>query len=94
MHEFRRGTGCRGGAAVLCRTLVGDIRRALDSGYFEFADAAKTVETMLANIDEPNPPQRLVLGKLAYEHIRDAMTRRLASIEAQKAIALSVMEDA
>ena len=79
---------------MLCRTPVGDMRRALDGGYFEFADAAKTVETMLANIDEPNPPQRLVLGKLAYEHIRDAMTRRLASIEAQKAIALSVMEDA
>ncbi|WOD15591.1 hypothetical protein [Paraburkholderia kirstenboschensis] len=55
---------------------------------------AKTVEAMLATIDEADPPQRLVLGKSAYEHIRDALTRRLASVEAQKAIALSVMEDA
>jgi len=90
------GTGLDVAAALPCYadTPVGEIRRALDGGYFEFADAAKTVETMLANIDEPNPPQRLVLGKLAYEHIRDALTRRLASVEAQKAIALSVMEDA
>lgn len=90
------GAGLDVAAALPCyaHTPVGEIRRALDEGYFEFADAAKTVEAMLATIDEPNPPQRLVLGKLAYEHIRDALTRRLASVEAQKAIALSVMEDA
>ncbi|MFM0380920.1 SDR family oxidoreductase [Paraburkholderia strydomiana] len=90
------GTGLDVAEALPCYadTPVGEIRRALDGGYFEFADAAKTVEAMLATIDEPNPPQRLVLGKLAYEHIRDALTRRLASVEAQKAIALSVMEDA
>jgi NAD(P)-dependent dehydrogenase (short-subunit alcohol dehydrogenase family) len=90
------GTGLDLAAALPCYadTPAGDIRRALDGGHFEFAYAAKTVEAMLATIDEADPPQRLVLGKSAYEHIRDALTRRLASVEAQKAIALSVMEDA
>jgi NAD(P)-dependent dehydrogenase (short-subunit alcohol dehydrogenase family) len=89
------GTGLDRAAALPCYadTPAGELRRALDSGYFEFADAAKTVEAMLVTIDEEKPPLRLALGKFAYEHIRDALTKRLASVEAQKVIALSVMGD-
>ena len=75
-------------------TPVGEIRRALDAGYFDFADAAKTVDAMIATIDSPSPPFRLALGKSAYESIRASLTRQLEILEAQKEIALSVMEDA
>ncbi|WP_233888784.1 SDR family oxidoreductase [Paraburkholderia flagellata] len=74
-------------------TPVGEIRRALDAGYFEFADAAKTVNAMIATIDSPAPPLRLALGKSAYESIHASLTRQLEILEAQKKIALSVMED-
>ncbi|RDV00218.1 SDR family oxidoreductase [Trinickia dinghuensis] len=75
-------------------TPVGDIRRALDAGYFEFADAAKTVDAMIATIDSESPPLRLALGKSAYESIRASLMKQIESLEAQKEIALSVMEDA
>lgn len=75
-------------------TPVSEIRRALDAGYFEFADAAKTVDVMIATIDSPFPPLRLALGKSAYESIRASLTRQLEILEAQKEIALSVMEGA
>ncbi|MGF6918837.1 SDR family oxidoreductase [Paraburkholderia sp. 40] len=73
-------------------TPVGEIRCALDAGNFDFADAAKTVDAMITAIDSPSPPLRLALGKSAYESIRASLTKQLASLEAQKEIALSVME--
>ncbi|MBB5467339.1 NAD(P)-dependent dehydrogenase (short-subunit alcohol dehydrogenase family) [Paraburkholderia sp. CI2] len=73
-------------------TPVGEIRCALDAGYFDFADAAKTVDAMITAIDSPSPPLRLALGKSAYESIRASLTKQLASLESQKEIALSVME--
>jgi NAD(P)-dependent dehydrogenase (short-subunit alcohol dehydrogenase family) len=80
--------------SVYDTTPVGEIRRALDAGYFEFADAAKTVDAMIAAIDSPSPPLRLALGKSAYESIRASLTKQLEILEAQKEIALSVMERA
>ncbi|MGF6932866.1 NAD(P)-dependent dehydrogenase (short-subunit alcohol dehydrogenase family) [Paraburkholderia sp. UCT70] len=73
-------------------TPVGEIRCALDAGNFDFADAAKTVDAIITAIDSPSPPLRLALGKSAYESIRASLTKQLASLEAQKEIALSVME--
>lgn len=78
--------------SVYDATPVGDIRRSFDAGYFEFADAMKTVDAMIATIDRPRPPLRLALGKSAYESIRAALVKRLAVLDAQKEIALSVME--
>ncbi|WP_321919238.1 SDR family oxidoreductase [Paraburkholderia tropica] len=75
-------------------TPVGEIRRALDAGYFEFADAAKTVDAMIATIDSASPPLRLALGRSAYESIRASLIRQLEALEAQKEIALSVMDKA
>lgn len=72
---------------------VGDIRRVLGEGYFEFADAAKTVAAMIATIDSDSPPFRLVLGKPAYESIRTSLMKQIESLGAQKEIALSVMEE-
>jgi NAD(P)-dependent dehydrogenase (short-subunit alcohol dehydrogenase family) len=77
--------------SVYDATPVGEIRRALDAGYFEFADAAKTVDAMIVTIDNPSPPLRLALGKSAYESIRTALAKQLETLDAQKQIALSVM---
>jgi hypothetical protein len=49
---------------------------------------------MIAAIDSPSPPLRLALGKSAYESIRASLTKQLEILEAQKEIALSVMERA
>lgn len=75
-------------------TPVGDIRRALENGYFELADAEKTVDAMIATIDNPSAPLRLTLGRFAYESIRTSLMKQLEILEAQKEIAFSVMGDA
>ncbi|MBB2926604.1 NAD(P)-dependent dehydrogenase (short-subunit alcohol dehydrogenase family) [Paraburkholderia silvatlantica] len=75
-------------------TPVRELRRTIDAGYFEFADAGKTVDAMLAAIDSPSPPFRVALGRSAYESVRAALIKRLAVLEPQKAVALSVMEHA
>ncbi|TDV16696.1 SDR family oxidoreductase [Paraburkholderia caballeronis] len=75
-------------------TPAGEIRRLLDAGYFEFADAGKTVDAMIETIDRPSPPFRLALGKSTYESVRAALVTQLEILDAQKAIALSVMEGA
>jgi NAD(P)-dependent dehydrogenase (short-subunit alcohol dehydrogenase family) len=75
-------------------TPVAEIRSALDAGYFEFADLAKTVDAMIVTIDSASAPFRLALGKSAYESIRFSLTKQLETLEAQKQIALSVMEGA
>lgn len=72
-------------------TPVGEIRRALEAGYFEFADSAKTVDAMIAAMDSGTPPLRLALGRSAYESIRASLIEQLEILEAQKAISLSVM---
>ncbi|WP_321790050.1 SDR family oxidoreductase [Paraburkholderia sp. J94] len=79
--------------SVYDATPVGDIRRAFDAGHFEFANAAKTVDAMIATIENPTPPLRLVLGKSAYESIRSSLRKQLEMLEEQKEIAFSVMED-
>lgn len=80
--------------SVYDATPAGEIRRLLDGGYFAFANAARTVEAMIATIDSPSPPLRLALGKSAYESIRAALATQLTMLDAQKAVALSVMDDA
>ncbi|PXW24690.1 SDR family oxidoreductase [Paraburkholderia caballeronis] len=80
--------------SVYDATPAGEIRRLLDAGYFEFADAGKTVDAMIETIDSPSPPFRLALGKSTYESVRAALVTQLEILDAQKAIALSVMEGA
>lgn len=75
-------------------TPVRELRRTIDAGYFELANAGKTVDTLLATIDSPSPPFRVALGRSAYESVRAALAKRLAVLEQQKTVALSVMERA
>jgi NAD(P)-dependent dehydrogenase (short-subunit alcohol dehydrogenase family) len=92
----RFGTGMDRAApmSVYDATPVGEIRRAFDTGYFELADAMKTVDAMIAAIDSPSPPLRLALGKSTYESVRAALMKRLEMLDLQKEVALSVMESA
>ncbi|MFM0222220.1 SDR family oxidoreductase [Paraburkholderia dipogonis] len=74
-------------------TPAGEIRRAIASGNFaSYGDAGKTVDAMMVAIDSPNPPLRLALGQSAYHSVREALLGRLKVLEAQKDVALSVME--
>jgi NAD(P)-dependent dehydrogenase (short-subunit alcohol dehydrogenase family) len=51
-------------------------------------DPEKMVRAMIASLDVSPAPLRLTLGSDAYRLVHEALTRRLASLEAQKAIAL------
>lgn len=88
------GTGLDHAVPMACyeNTPSGDIRRALTTDAFEFADAGKTVAAMIPVLDSVNPPPRLALGSSAYRSISTALTERLRVVEAQKDIALSVMQ--
>jgi NAD(P)-dependent dehydrogenase (short-subunit alcohol dehydrogenase family) len=70
------------------------VRKGIDSGAFAVTgDAAKGVDAMIAMIDRGETPLRLTLGGSAYEGIHAALTRRLAALESQKAVAYSADAD-
>ncbi len=74
-------------------TPAGEIRRAIGSGAFaEYGNARKTVEAMLPVLDAPTPPLRLALGASPYRSIPAKLRERLALVESQREIALSVMD--
>lgn len=52
------------------------------------------IDAMIATIDSPSPPLRLAPDKSAYESIRASLSKQREMLEAQKGIALPVMEDA
>lgn len=80
--------------AVYEDTPAGEVRRAVDSGSFEIkGDAVRTVEAMIAAADSEAPALRLTLGSIAYESISKALAERLASLEAQRDLALSADRD-
>lgn len=71
-------------------TPAGEVRRAVASGAFAIkGDAARTVDAMIAAVDDVNPSLRLALGSTAYASISQALTQRLGLLEAQKDVALS-----
>jgi len=75
-------------------TPSGDIRRALESNTFPITgDAHKTAQAMIDALDQPTPPQRIALGSGTYTRLHAALSGRLATLEAQKTIALSVEAD-
>ena len=80
--------------AIYEDTPAGAVRRAIDSGSFDIkGDAARTVEAIIAAADLDTPALRLTLGSMAYETISKALAERLASLEAQRDIALSADRD-
>jgi NAD(P)-dependent dehydrogenase (short-subunit alcohol dehydrogenase family) len=75
-------------------TPAGEIRRAITSGSFVLrGDAKRTASAMIAAADQKSPPLRLVLSSTAYGSISQALARRLAALEAQRAIAFSADRD-
>ena len=71
-------------------TPVGEFRHAVESGAFQLpGDPDRMVEAMIAVAERPDPPLRLVLGGASYTRIREALTRRLHALDAQRDIAVS-----
>lgn len=80
--------------AVYDDTPAGEIRQAIAGGSFVLkGDAKRTAAAMIAAADEAAPPLRLVLGSTAYASISQALARRLAALEAQRAVAFSADRD-
>jgi NAD(P)-dependent dehydrogenase (short-subunit alcohol dehydrogenase family) len=76
------------------KTPAGDVRRALSEGSFVLkGDAKRTVAALIAVADKANPALRLVLGSTAYDSISQALSQRLAAVEAQRDIASSADRD-
>jgi NAD(P)-dependent dehydrogenase (short-subunit alcohol dehydrogenase family) len=71
-------------------TPAGVVRRAITEGSFEIkGDAARTVVAIISAAESETPPLRLALGSTAYSSISEALSVRLAALEAQRGVANS-----
>jgi len=71
-------------------TPAGAVRRAITEGSFEIkGDAARTVAAIISAAESETPPLRLALGSTAYSSISEALSVRLAALEAQRGVANS-----
>lgn len=71
-------------------TAAGAVRRAIGDGSFEIkGDAGRTVAAMISAAESATPPLRLALGSTAYSSISQALSARLAALEAQQEVANS-----
>lgn len=71
-------------------TPSGELRRALAAGTFAISgDAAKVVQAMIDSVAVTPAPRRLLTGSDAYKRVQQALTDRLAALEAQRDIAYS-----
>ena len=67
----------------------------LQSGaYVPPGDPVRMMQAAIDSVELAEAPRRLVLGSDAYNGIHDVLTKRLAALEAQKAIAFSTDADA
>ncbi|OZI38138.1 short-chain dehydrogenase/reductase [Bordetella genomosp. 10] len=72
------------------QTPAGAVRRVIEPGFRgQPGDPVKMVQAMIASVDQTPAPKRLALGSDAFQNIKAALTERLASLEAQKDIAVS-----
>jgi NAD(P)-dependent dehydrogenase (short-subunit alcohol dehydrogenase family) len=77
------------------QTPAGDVRRGLFNGDFPIPnDANKIAQAMLDSAHQHPAPLRLALGPDTYADVRAALVARLAALDAQQALALSVKADA
>jgi len=76
---------------VYDRTPAGDFRRmAAAAGLAMFpGDPRKVAAAIVASADQSPAPRRLTLGSDAYALVHEALTGRLAALEAQKELAYS-----
>jgi NAD(P)-dependent dehydrogenase (short-subunit alcohol dehydrogenase family) len=92
-------TGFRGRTSQLAEPLAAynETPAAMVRGIRDYAhyvgDPAKMVDAMIASVDQQPAPRRLVLGSDSYKFIHDALTARLAEIEAQEQTAGSTDAD-
>jgi NAD(P)-dependent dehydrogenase (short-subunit alcohol dehydrogenase family) len=92
-------TGFRGRTSQLAEPLAAynDTPAAMVRGIRDYAhyvgDPAKMADAMIASVDQQPAPRRLVLGSDSYKFIHDALTARLAEIEAQEQTAGSTDAD-
>ncbi|MEI1252208.1 SDR family oxidoreductase [Rhizobium aouanii] len=71
-------------------TPAGAVRRAITEGSFEIkGDAARTVAAIISAAESETPSLRLALGSTAYTSISEALSVRLAALEAQRGVANS-----
>ncbi|MBY5728009.1 SDR family oxidoreductase [Rhizobium leguminosarum] len=71
-------------------TPAGAVRRAISDGSFEIkGDAARTVAAIISAAESETPSLRLALGSTAYSSISEALSVRLAALEAQRGVANS-----
>ncbi|TBX72959.1 SDR family oxidoreductase [Rhizobium laguerreae] len=71
-------------------TPAGAVRRAITEGSFEIkGDAARTVAAIISAAESETPSLRLALGSTAYSSISEALSVRLAALEAQRGVANS-----
>ncbi len=89
---FSKGSATYGTALpVYADTPAGNMRRLIEGGAYQPpGDPAKMARAMIASVDEPKAPSRLVLGGDAYTQIHAVLTGRLAALEAQREIACSM----
>lgn len=80
--------------AIYEDTPAGEVRRAITNGQFPITgDADKMARAMIQSVDRTPAPRRLTLGAGAYARVRAALVDRLATLDAQKEIALSTERD-
>lgn len=48
-----------------------------------------TINVMVSLTDNPNPPQRLLFGKIAYQAVKKSYTEKLAAVEAWKEVSIA-----
>jgi NAD(P)-dependent dehydrogenase (short-subunit alcohol dehydrogenase family) len=76
-------------------TPADEIGRAFASGALPIdGDAGKMARAMIESLEQTPAPRRLLLGRDAYGRVHDALTSRLADLQAQKDVAFSTETDA
>ncbi len=89
--EFGGALVCPPPIAAYEGTPAGQVRHAVATGGFVIkGDAGKTAQAMIDAADVSPAARRLTLGSQAYANMRLALTARLAALEAQREVALSV----
>lgn len=92
--DFKAGLAMAEPMAIYADTPAGAIRRGMADGSFAIrGDLGRSVEAMIAAIDQERPPLRLVLGSAAFRSVGAALAGRARALAAQEAVASSADAD-
>ena len=89
--NFRYGSSRLGTEIEAYRGTPGGMARKMikDATSLPIGDPAKMASIIIASVDEDQAPRRLVLGSDSFGFIHQALSDRLAALEAQKELAVS-----